>query len=1104
MMRLFKYLVFSVLCIVATSVFAQEGVVHDKYSPSEYGASPQNWGTVSDSRGLIYIVNTTSILRFNGSTWRSYPNLDNKVMTAINIDKEDNIYVGGQKFIGKLMPKKNGDFELKSIIPDSLLDKFNRIYHIACTPDSGVYFGAYEAVIRLYEGKFTVILPENESFFPIVYTNKGEIYTDDDTLGIVKIKGNKKIPLKVPFITHKDTSLTDVAHYDDRQLLVLFRNYGVFLLDKETSEIRPLSIELNKVLKEIKPYKLFELKNDEFAVITNESGVYVINKYGDIISHYHQKNGLTDDVGINGYLDNNSMLWVNCNNGNSKIYYNFPLTIYGEKHGVDANVYFVDQFDDQLLLGTTFGAGKFENDKLNYFSREGQTWSGGKNPFKDQYMMQVGDMVTFFERGGKRYSDSLVVDYHSMYSNFEEHVIYSFSRNYMLKSEVKNKKLKHLKKYKVNAIIRNAYEVEKGKILFYSEGDEMGIIDIRQEDVKVEKLGKKHGFSSDVVKGYLSHSTNLDKYIVYANDSLYEYSTKEDKVIPMNFDDWGLKKFDIRSIKDGPNGQMVFLHSAFDITYVKLMGNGKALIDTTSFKVLSDMNISEGSLLIDNYNILWVGSNEGFFRFDLSKFWPTTNPYSCNISNVALEGDSSIHRGYFFEKVDSLNYQILSEQPIDQVLKLPYDYNNIHFEYEAIDFYDPKYLKYQYKLEGNDENWSVWTDKTDKEYTNLREGAYIFRVKAINAYGNVSKESIYAFEVLPPIYRTVWAFIIYVVLAVGLVFLVIKINAKRLLKENERLEKVVLERTAEIEQQKEELQMQAENLAEVNETLSQQKEEIQQAADELNITNERLEEINTLIADRNKSITDSINYAKRIQEAMLPSKDKLTRLFDEAFVFVKPKDIVGGDFYWIHEDDQYLYWSVIDCTGHGVPGGFMSMIGNSILNEIVSEQNVKEVDEILNKMREKVIKSVNGGMEPIDDVERKDGMDIALCRLNKMTYELDFAGGNLNAYIFHDGELVEIHGDPQPVGAYKSMDPFNKKSFKAQKGDKIYLFSDGYVDQFGGTNYKKFKYRRMRALLNELNGLGVDDQYNRVKQVFNSWKGEGAQTDDVTLFGVKL
>jgi serine phosphatase RsbU (regulator of sigma subunit) len=237
---------------------------------------------------------------------------------------------------------------------------------------------------------------------------------------------------------------------------------------------------------------------------------------------------------------------------------------------------------------------------------------------------------------------------------------------------------------------------------------------------------------------------------------------------------------------------------------------------------------------------------------------------------------------------------------------------------------------------------------------------------------------------------------------------------------------------------------------------------------------------------------------------MLPKPSYLKEVFKGASLFYQPKDIVGGDFYWILDRDDSIYWAVIDCTGHGVPGGFMSMIGNSILNEIVSEQGITEVDEILNTMRDKVIKSINGDVKNVHEAERKDGMDVALCKMDKDSGKLEFAGANLNAYVFHQGELVEIQGEPQPVGAYKSIIPFQKHSFATEFGDSVYIFTDGYPDQFGGIKHKKFKYRRMRKLLNDLQNKTMPEQEQMVAEVFKRWKGETHQTDDVSFLGIKL
>ena len=236
---------------------------------------------------------------------------------------------------------------------------------------------------------------------------------------------------------------------------------------------------------------------------------------------------------------------------------------------------------------------------------------------------------------------------------------------------------------------------------------------------------------------------------------------------------------------------------------------------------------------------------------------------------------------------------------------------------------------------------------------------------------------------------------------------------------------------------------------------------------------------------------------------MLPKPEQLNKIFYEKCLFYKPKDIVGGDFYWVIDREDSIYWAVIDCTGHGVPGGFMSMIGNSILNEIVSEQGVEDVNAILDSMREKVIKSISGGVENVNEAERKDGMDVALCRLDKNTGTFDFAGANLNAWVFQKGELIEVKGDMQPVGVHKTIIPFQKQSLSTQKGDVIYIFTDGYPDQFGGSKFKKFKLQRMRKLLTQMQDKTMLEQETMVAEVFNSWKGENSQTDDVTFIGIK-
>ena len=256
-----------------------------------------------------------------------------------------------------------------------------------------------------------------------------------------------------------------------------------------------------------------------------------------------------------------------------------------------------------------------------------------------------------------------------------------------------------------------------------------------------------------------------------------------------------------------------------------------------------------------------------------------------------------------------------------------------------------------------------------------------------------------------------------------------------------------------------------------------------------------------IIEEKNKDITASINYAKHIQNALLREEEHVSKHLPEHFILFLPKDIVSGDFYWGAEKQEYWYLAAVDCTGHGVPGAIMSMLGVSFLNEIIFSETIISPAEILDHLRDKIIRELRQKDESIGN---KDGMDISLVRLNLKTNELQWAGANNALNIIRNGQLQEIKADKQPIGYYPEPRPFTNHEIQLQKGDSIYIYSDGYADQFGGPKGKKFTYKKLENIIIANNALPMKEQKELLKKQFVEWKGSLEQVDDVCVFGVRV
>jgi tetratricopeptide (TPR) repeat protein len=256
-----------------------------------------------------------------------------------------------------------------------------------------------------------------------------------------------------------------------------------------------------------------------------------------------------------------------------------------------------------------------------------------------------------------------------------------------------------------------------------------------------------------------------------------------------------------------------------------------------------------------------------------------------------------------------------------------------------------------------------------------------------------------------------------------------------------------------------------------------------------------------IIEEKNKDIIDSINYAKRIQDALLKNEKDEIEKFPKHFVFFKPKDIVSGDFYWMCEKEKHWYIAVADCTGHGVPGAFMSMLGIAFLNEITANSQTLTPAEILNQLREKIVKEL--GQNNLYS-ETKDGMDISLIRLTKDKDELQWSGANNPLYLIHESNLTIIKPDKQPIGYHFNMKPFTNHTIPINTSDTLYLLTDGFIDQFGGAKGKKFMAKRFEEHILSIVNAPLNEQKTMLEKEFNAWKGELEQVDDVCVFGLKI
>lgn len=404
-------------------------------------------------------------------------------------------------------------------------------------------------------------------------------------------------------------------------------------------------------------------------------------------------------------------------------------------------------------------------------------------------------------------------------------------------------------------------------------------------------------------------------------------------------------------------------------------------------------------------------------------------------------------------------------QKIPSSLKLKHDENYLLLEL-ASNLSGKSGYKIEYRLkDDNEQSWIKINADGIVILNNIRFGKYTLQARVTDPNEAViSKILSYPVIIKPPFYLTWWFLVIMGVLILVATYTIIRVRERQLVRQNLLLEKTVEERTYEIVQQKDQISL--------------QKEEIEQ---------------------KNQDITDSLNYASKIQQALLPSRETLQKNFKDSFILYRPRDIVSGDFYWMDERDDKTICVLADCTGHGVPGAFLSMLGMSLLNEIVEKNGITAADQILNSLRKEIIRT----LKQVDPEGQKDGMDISVCVFDKKSKMMEFSGGNNSILILRNNEIIELKADKMPVAIYYIMDPFTLNQVELESGDNIYMFSDGYIDQFGGELGKKFMKKPFKRLLIEISSKSMKEQGEILERTLDEWMKNYSQVDDISVIGIK-
>ncbi len=1115
-----------------------------------------------DNYGIMLFLNSKSVIFFDGKTEKELyiDNIPNTLKKDKNLNQ---FYIACKEGFGLLKKLENGEYTYKSISDINTIDNFTKLL----VSENKVWFISKHKIVSINpknvnDNKIEYFNRKKNITGAFIFKdklyfsqyNKGLFVLEKDTSKIVISDSLFKKAEIIFSVTNKKKVILGLSN----NKIYSFNGKSYSLVKTSSEEYITESIISGGL----------NYNEDKFVVLTLNGGAIVINKKtGKTTNTINYRTGLPDDEIFCAKTLKNGSLWLSHDYGISRVAFDIPVSSY-EYPGLQGKINTFKVFDSTLYVAT--GEGLFKLAEIQSFEevevatkkkvksriksrlKNNSTSPSKKYTEKDNYITEDDieadkeEQGGFFSRWKKRKSKKKkeeqeqelnkennnnnkkdvtqkkktqkwtyktvykdVVEYQKIYEL--QSIKYSYKQIEGINSKCKqlvvfsnglliasNSGLYYIKNNEVKNIIKNIYvynisENTNDKSVYIATSS--GIFKIINTNKGI--FAKK--FISETFKNIkLKNVFKENDTTIWCNtfNIIYKFKINKSKVVTSQ--KYIINNEQIENLKIITEKDTVLFFTSNNVFYYNYKED-KVLPkkDYNYFYRNSDnlFSITDTSLvLISNKSItLSINTNENLSH--LKYAWLFNNIekiYTDDDNNIwVLTADNYIYKISEVTNNDKENFKIAIKQINDnsgnsynnsENLQLKSNYNSLIVELSSPYYIKKDFIKYSYAIDDNSAERFIEYSGSKIEIPELKIGNHTIYFQAINDLNEKSEILSIKVTIEPPFWQTtafiVISFFILLILLSVIISSFYRRKERKIKEYNQLLEAKVKERTSEIQEQ--------------NRLIQNQNQEIYSQYEKIN--------------HQNEEITGSIRYAGRIQKAALPNTDIQKKYISGYFNLFKPRDIVSGDFYWMSEAQNKLFIAAVDCTGHGVPGGFLSMLGISFLNEIVRELN-KETEEIkaatvLNRLREKIIETLS---QQGDEITR-DGMDMALAVIDKEKMQLNFAGANNPAYIMRSGNLKKIEADRMPIGYSNKLNNvnFSNKTINIKEGDLIYLFSDGFADQFGGKFGKKFNSRRFRELLQHIEKFPMEKQKKVAEAILNKWKGQNEQIDDILLIGIKM
>lgn len=912
-------------------------------------------------------------------------------------------------------------------------------------------------------------------------------------------------------VIEKDKFSVNSFVFDGKQRVLAATTDGLIIIP-EAGKAEPLSFLKGKNIKQV--IKAVN-SNNAFWVIAEGEGVYGIRfngkeyvQFAHIFPELNSRSNMVTAI----YCDHIGNLWISVfGEGLRKIAFsnlytgNIKVSTINKDNGLK-NEYIQSIFQDfegNMWFGT-FGEGLIEKpiEKFSYYNdidglknvdvkkiaidRQGKIWVGGSKGFG--YFIPSSQSYNFFDAHNGFVNDevnALMIDRRGLiWIGTMANGIYTYNT---VTHQFENFSKRHrLTQISVNCIIE-----DKLGSVFIGTNEGLCVYDVATDSISV--LTTMNGLLHNNVLS-LFHDSKRRLWI--SSHGASPYFVKDSKFTTFNTIE-DLKTFNINSICEDKIGNIwiategdgVFKYNGHDFSNYKmtqgLLSNycyGITADNYSSVWVTHKIGLSEKKSSLKEFHsisaregLLFVENNlNSFYKDSIGNIWfGTTKGLVHYNSEVRKENNEEPKLAIKKVVLDGVAYRGVSK------IEKKYGFYSLHIDFMAISLTNPEKVKYKYRLLGIDSAWKM-TNLAFVDYPNLSDGNYTFQVMACNNEGLwTSSPTELILTIKEPLWKKVWFYPALIIVIMIITYLIVYWRTRSLQKGQILLQEKVDEKTYLLQKEKEQVEL-----------------------------------VKVELENRNRDITDSINYARRIQDSLLPGENTLNKLFkDNYFIFYKPKDIVSGDFYWAassfnRKNEESLSLACIaDCTGHGVPGAFLSIMASDILKQSLTETSINNPAETLDFLNKHVTSSLNSSSNNLNRLN--DGMDVAFIGIDYKKSKLHYSGANNSIYICrkteYEYELYELKSTKKAIGSgIDDNVKYELQSFDLLAGDIIYLFSDGYADQFGGEKDKKLNYKRFKQILMEACELPLSLQKMYIEKKFEEWKRNTEQTDDVCVMGIKF